>query len=99
MASTALTRDIVVATATSLNFLHMRLADSSATDPSSFTAIQQRLVRRHIAYLYAVKENLRRESTKEYLRALSAEDGTRLDGLTHPANGILQLQGEDIDAA
>jgi len=61
--------------------------------------IQERLVRRHIAYLYAVKENLRRESTKEYLAHLSAEDGDRLSGLTHPANGILQLQGEDIDAA
>jgi len=50
------------------------------------TALQKRLVRRHIAYLYAVKEHLRRESAREYLAQLSEEDGARIAALTHPGN-------------
>jgi len=63
------------------------------------TALQDRLVRRHIAYLYAVKEYLRRENTREYLAHLSEEDGARVAELTHPGNGLLELQGAEIDAA
>ena len=63
------------------------------------TALQDRLVRRHIAYLYAVKEHLRRETDRGYLAYLSAEDGDRIRELRHPANGLLHLQGEDIDKA
>jgi len=61
--------------------------------------IQHRLVRRHIAYLYAVKERLRNESPREYTKYLSDEDATRVTGSSNIGNTILQLQGEDIDAA
>jgi len=70
-----------------------------ASENADVTALQNRLVRRHIAYLYAVKENLRRESTREYLAHLNEADGARIAGLTHPANGLLELQGAEIDAA
>ena len=70
-----------------------------AREPVEVTAMQGRLIRRHIAYLYAVKENLRRETTREYFAQLSDEDRERVAGLTHPANGLLQLQGEEIDGA
>ena len=62
-------------------------------------AIQQRLVHRHIAYLYAVKERLRGESTREYATYLSDEEANRVDGSANVGNTILQLQGKDIDAA
>jgi len=69
------------------------------SEPAEVVATQAGLVRRHIAYLYAVKEHLRRESTKEYLEHLIEKDRDRVVGLTHPANGLLQIQGEEIDAA
>lgn len=62
-------------------------------------SIQQRLVRRHIAYLYAVKERLRGELTREYAKYLSDEDVIRVGDSSNVGNAILQLQGEDIDAA
>jgi putative membrane protein len=62
-------------------------------------AIQDRLIRRHIGFLYAVKEWLRRENTREYLDYLSGQDEKRIDGLKHAGNAILKLQGEEIDRA
>jgi putative membrane protein len=68
-------------------------------DPAEVAAVQERLIRRHIAYLYAVKERLRDESTQEYLAHLSEEDRDRIREAGHPGNALLQLQGEEIDAA
>ena len=62
-------------------------------------AIQERLIRRHIAHLYAVKEHLRREGTKEYAAYLSDEDTSRVSGSSNVGNALLRLQSEDIDAA
>jgi len=61
--------------------------------------IQDRLIRRHIAHLYAVKEQLRGEDTKEYSAYLSDADASRVSRSSNVGNAILQLQGEDIDAA
>ena len=66
---------------------------------SEITAIQHRLIHRHIAHLYAVKEQLRRENTQEYAAYLSDEDASRVDGSTNVGNALLQLQSEDLDAA
>ena len=76
----------------------LTLFPDSNTQPE-IAAIQDRLIRRHIGYLYAVKENLRRESTQEYLNYLSAEDGQRISGTSNVGNALLELQGKDIDAA
>jgi putative membrane protein len=61
--------------------------------------IQDRLLRRHIAYLYAVKSRLREETQTESLAFLSEPDADRVRGSGHLGNALLQLQGEDIDAA
>ena len=71
----------------------------AADDQPEVSVMQERLIRRHIAHLYAIKEQLRRESTGEYLNYLSEDDGRRVSGSSNAANALLQLQGEDIDAA
>jgi putative membrane protein len=64
---------------------------------SGVTSIQERLIRRHIAYLYAVKERLRLEDTREYAAYLSDEDMDRVSESSHVGNALLQLQSEDIN--
>jgi putative membrane protein len=66
---------------------------------SEVIEIQDRLVRRHIAHLYAVKEKLRGENTKEYAAYLNDEDAARVSVSSNTGNALLKLQGEDIDAA
>jgi putative membrane protein len=68
-------------------------------DQSAVAVIKARLIRRHIAYLYAVKEHLRQESTHEYLNHVSDEDGSKVSGASNVGNALLELQGQDIDAA
>jgi putative membrane protein len=63
------------------------------------TRVQNLLLRRHIAYLYALKARLRQEDQGEALGRLSAEDVERVGPFEHLGNALLQLQGEDIDAA
>ncbi len=72
---------------------------NTSENPTEVAAIQVRLVRRHIGFLYAVEEKLRQKSTKEHLAFLSESDVRRIDGISHPGNAILQCQGEEIDAA
>ena len=62
-------------------------------------ATQERLIRRHIAYLYAVKSRLREEEQTESLSLLSRHDADRVRNSQHLGNTLLQLQGEDVDAA
>ncbi len=66
---------------------------------SEVPAIQDRLIRRHIAYLYAVKARLREEGSNTYSDYLSSEDAGRVDGSSNVGNTLLGFQGEDIDAA
>ena len=62
-------------------------------------AIQARLIRRHIGYLHAVKERLRNENTKEYVEYLSGDDASQVGSAANVGDGLLQLQGKEIDAA
>jgi len=66
---------------------------------SEVRAIQDRLVRRHIAYLYAVKARLRNEGAEVYSPYLSEEDAGRIEGSSNIGNELLRIQGEEIDAA
>ena len=66
---------------------------------SEIPAIQDRLVRRHIAYLYAVKARLRNEGAEVYSAYLSEEDAGRVDGSSNVGNALLGIQGEEIDDA
>jgi putative membrane protein len=70
-----------------------------AESGSEITSIQDRLIRRHVAHLYAVKEQLRQENSKEYSAYLSDEDASQVSGSSNVGNALLQLPGEDIDAA
>jgi len=71
----------------------------NSDDQPEINAIQQRLVCRHIAHLYAVKEHLRKEDSNEYLDYISDEDGRRVSNTSNVGNALLELQGEDINAA
>lgn len=70
-----------------------------SVDGREVPAIQARLIRRHIAYLYAVKQHLRGEPQKECLAYLSDEDAGQISGSANPGNTLLELQGRDIDAS
>lgn len=54
------------------------------------------LVYRHIAFLYALKENLRKSTALEYKRYLSEEDITYLESNSNKANALLNLQTKDL---
>jgi putative membrane protein len=68
-------------------------------DEPEVVALQKRLVRRHIAHLYAVKERLRGENLREYVGYLSEADAERVSGSSNVGNSLLGLQSEDLDAA
>ena len=60
--------------------------------------LRDRLVRRHIAFLYALKARLREEAPDECRAMLPDEDVARIGEQRHLPNALLQLQGEDVDA-
>jgi len=62
-------------------------------------ALQQGLIYRHIAFLYALKERLRNQSTREYDKYLSDQDRRGIRGQSHVPNAILEEQGKGIDSA
>ncbi len=66
---------------------------------SEIPSIQERLVRRHIAYLYAVKARLRNQGAEVYSGYLNEEDAGLIEGSSNVGNALLRLQGEEIDAA
>ncbi len=82
----------------SRSFARMVLTFFGRADPE-IDELQRRMVRRHLAYLYAVKQRLRGESRPEYTAYLSDEDLDRVNGLSHVGNALLELQGRDLDAA
>jgi len=61
--------------------------------------LRETLVRRHIAYLYAVKSRLRGEDLAEALTRLPEADLPEVDGAGHLPNRLLDLQGRDLDGA
>jgi len=62
-------------------------------------ASQERIVRRHIAYLYAVRDKLRADPTLDHHPYLNEQDTARADCANHPADMLLRIQGEDLDRA
>ena len=63
------------------------------------TPLQERLVRRHVAWLYAVKARLRDEEPIESLALLPDAEADRVRAAAHPPSLLLQLQGEEIDGS
>ncbi len=61
--------------------------------------LQERMIYRHIAWLYATKERLRKSSKKGYRTYLTPEEIEFVDNHQHIPNGISLLQGRALDFA
>jgi putative membrane protein len=70
-----------------------------AQPESGVSPIQESLIRRHIAYLYAVKARLRDEQQQECLALLGEGDKNSAEKARHLGNVLLTLQGKELDAA
>lgn len=68
----------------------------TGTEDQQTTAIQQRMVRRHIAFLYALKANLRSAVDETYSQYLSKEDIEEISQHTNVPNAILTLQSREL---
>ncbi|MEJ4088842.1 bestrophin family protein [Galbibacter orientalis] len=60
--------------------------------------IKVKLIYRHIAFLYALKDNLRNDAEEQYRIYLSAEDYEAISKESNKANALLNLQTKDIEA-
>jgi len=67
--------------------------------PEHEGALRNMLVRRHIAFLYALKDELREESTGAYLAYLDETAVEVVRQRAHPTVAILELQGKAIHQA
>lgn len=54
---------------------------------------------RHIAFIYALKENLRKTASKDYLKYLSQEDQAYISNESNKANAILSIQTRELNKA
>ena len=59
--------------------------------------IQKRAVYRHIAFLYALKDNLRGENKKDYRKYLSEEESVAVERESNVHNAILSFQSKDLE--
>lgn len=80
----------------SRTWARMALSYIDTSNPE-VTAIQHTLVDRHIAFLYALKSNLRRSDDTFYRHYLSDEDIEKVKGQSNLHNAILSLQTEDLE--
>lgn len=65
--------------------------------PTSHTPFADRMIKRHIAFLYALKDNLRKTSPVTYETYLSAEENAFLKTHSNKANAILILQSTELN--
>lgn len=61
------------------------------------TAVHRSLVRRHIAFLYALKGALRNQYLDEYKKYLTTEEVEQVEKQANKHNAILQLQSRELD--
>ncbi len=54
-------------------------------------------VYRHISFLYALKQGLRKDKNEEYKKYISAEDIASVESESNKANALLTLQTRDLD--
>ena len=59
--------------------------------------VKKRAIHRHIAFLYALKDNLRGESKKDYRKYLSAEESEAVEQESNIHNAILSFQSKDLE--
>jgi putative membrane protein len=58
---------------------------------------QVKMVRRHIGFLYATRDQLRRLQDRSFSKYLSTEDLRFVEKFSNPANAILDLQAADLE--
>lgn len=67
--------------------------------PEGEQTLRRGLVRRHIAFLYALRDELREEETDAALTYLGDEPARRIRTRAHRASAILKLQAHELHAA
>ena len=64
--------------------------------PEQLSMYKDALVKRHIAFLYALKDNLRSAKDRGYTPYLNQKELERVEGESNKHNAILSLQAKDI---
>lgn len=59
--------------------------------------LRRRLIYRHIAFVYALKQKLRKAADAEHLAYLEPADAENIEGKTNLGNAILDLQADDLN--
>ena len=80
-----------------LNFI-----EGSEADQAEITALHKRLVLRHIAYVHVFRVAMRKQSIsddEDCVKFLTAEELQQLSNESNPCNALVQLQGNDLQAA
>ncbi|MEL4308053.1 bestrophin family protein [Joostella sp. CR20] len=70
--------------------------EEEAVKDAKVNPIKVKLIYRHIAFLYALKEGLRDDSEKHYKNYLSEEDFVAVEKETNVPNAILNIQTKDL---
>lgn len=66
-------------------------------NPGELKAVQERMVRRHIAFTYALKANLRDAVDENYQNYLDKNDAQEINKHSNVYNAILTLQARDLE--
>ena len=72
-------------------------SESDAELSNELNRVKKRAIYRHIAFLYALKDNLRGESKKDYRKYLSAEEINTVEQESNIHNAILSFQSKDLE--
>lgn len=70
---------------------------SDGIDESELNKFRNRTIHRHIAFLYALKANLRESQNKEYQKHISNDEFEAVELETSRQNAILNFQSKDIE--
>ncbi len=73
-------------------------APSNELSNEALQHLRARMIKRHIAFLYALKGYLRKEELKEYTAYLQTGDAEKIAGKSNIHNAILALQSEELEA-
>lgn len=69
---------------------------TSEVDPKTLKSMRENGILRHIAFVYALKENLRKTTDHEFTRYLSENDISEISSKSNKANTILDLQSREL---
>ena len=76
--------------------IHFPSANTSM-DEDELSEIKKRAIYRHIAFLYALKDNLRGENKGDYRKYLSQKEIEAVEPESNIHNAILSMQSQDIE--